>query len=89
MVHNVGEVYLSLNVLVGLRIVNEFFPSAGAGNQHGAQAGAWDRTWTVTEHLPHASYSVKVDGSGRISQRTRQHLRLFVPHDISATQHAS
>ena len=41
-VRNVNEVYLSLDVLVGLRIVNEFFPAAGDGNQHGAQAGAWD-----------------------------------------------
>ena len=37
-------------------------------NQHGAQAGAWDRTGTVTEQLPHASYSIEVDGSGRVSQ---------------------
>ena len=86
-VRNVSEVYLSLDVLVGLRIVNEFFPAAGAGNQHGAQAGAWDRTGTVTEQLPHASYSVKVDGSGRVSQRTRQHLRRFDPHDIHAAPH--
>ena len=57
-VRNVDEVYLSLDVLVGLRIANEFFPVAGAGNQHGAQAGAWDRTGTVTEQLPHASYSI-------------------------------
>ena len=87
-VHNVNEVYLSLDVLIGLRIVNEFFPTAGAGNQHGAQASAWDQTGTVTEQLPHASFIVKVDGSGRISQRTRQHLCLFVLHDSSATQHA-
>ena len=32
-VHNVNEVYLSLDILVGLKIVNEFFPTAGAGNQ--------------------------------------------------------
>ena len=61
-VRNVSEVYLSLDVLVGLRIVNEFFPAAGAGNQHGAQAGAWDRTGTVTEQLPHASYSLQSTG---------------------------
>ena len=30
-VRNVGEVYLSLDVLVGLRIVNKFFLAAGAG----------------------------------------------------------
>ena len=88
-VRNVEEVYLSLDVLVGLRIVNEHFPAAGAGNQHGAQQGAWDKTGTVTEQLPHASYSVQVDGSGRILQRTRQHLQQFIPHDSRATQHAS
>ena len=37
-------------------------------SQHGAKAGAWDRTGMVTEHLPHESYSIKVDGSGRISK---------------------
>ena len=31
-------------------------------NQHGAQQGAWDRTGTVTEQLPHASYSMRVNG---------------------------
>ena len=39
-VKNVDQVYLSLDVLVGLRIINEHFPTAGAGNQHGAQQGA-------------------------------------------------
>ena len=81
-VRNVDEVYLLLDDLVGLRIVNEFFPVAGAGNQHGAQAGARDRTGTVTRQLPHASYSIRVDRSRRISQRSRQHLRKFDPHDI-------
>ena len=87
-VKNVDEVDLSLDVLVGLRIVNKQFPTAGAGNQHGAQQGAWDRTGTITEQLPHASYSVRVDGSGRISQRTRQHLRQFIPNDSRATRNA-
>ena len=72
---------MSLDVLVGLRIVNEFFPVVGAGNQHGAQAGASDRTGTDTKQLPHASYSIKVDGSGRISKQTRQHFRRSDPHD--------
>ena len=55
-VKNVDEVFLSLETMVGLRIVDEQFPTAGAGNQHGAQKGAWDRTGTVTECLPHESY---------------------------------
>ena len=46
-VHNVSEVNLSLDVLVGLRIVNEFFPAAGAGNQHGAQA---EQNSSLTHH---------------------------------------
>ena len=37
-VRTIEEVYLSLDFLVGLRIVNEFFPVAGAGNQHGAHS---------------------------------------------------
>ena len=78
--------YLSLDVLVGLRIVDEQFPTARAGNQHGAHQGAWDRTGTITKQLPHASYSVRVDGSGRISQRTRQHLRQVIPNDSLTTR---
>ena len=35
-VRNVDKVYLSLDVLVDVKIVNEHFPAAGAGNQHGA-----------------------------------------------------
>ena len=53
-VRNVDEVYLSLDVLVDLRIVDKFFLVAGAVNQHRAKAGAWDRTGTVTKQLPHA-----------------------------------
>ena len=34
-VDNVDEVYLSLEVMMGLRIVDDQFPTAGAGNQHG------------------------------------------------------
>ena len=64
-VRNVDEVYLSLVVLVGLRIVNEFFPVAGAGNQHGcAHCAAASSPWCkslprkpppgMPEHLPMA-----------------------------------
>ena len=35
----------------------------------------FDRTGRVLERLPHDSFLVKVDGSGRITQRTRKHLR--------------
>ena len=84
-VHNVDKAYLSYNVLVGRRIVNKFFPAAGAGNQHGAASRAWDRPGTVVEleQLPHASYEIKVDGSGRLMKRTRLHLKLFRPNDAN------
>ena len=54
----VDEVYLSLEVMMGLHIVDDQFPTGGAGNQHGAHEGKLDRTGTVTERLPHASYSI-------------------------------
>ena len=50
-VDNVDEVDLSLEVMMGLRIVDDQFPTAGAGNQHGTQKGAWDKTGTIAERL--------------------------------------
>ena len=64
----------------GLRTVNKFFPAAKAGNQHGAKPETWDRTGTVADQLPNASYNVKVNG--RTSKRTPQHLRQFDPCDM-------
>ena len=52
-VRNVSEVYFSLDVLVGLRIVNEFFPAARAGNQHGcAHCAAAAASLSSCECLP-------------------------------------
>ena len=55
-------------------------------NQHGG-AGAkehrWDRSGKVLERLRHNAYLIKLDGSGRVSRRTRQHLRPFVAPDKS------
>ena len=39
----------------------------------------WERTGIVMEVRDHHQYSVKVDGSGRITLRNRKHLRKFVP----------
>ena len=56
-------------------------------NQHGARAGAWTGQARSHAHaLPHASYSIKVDGSSRILKRTRQHLRRIDPHDNHGPQ---
>ncbi|KAK3880049.1 hypothetical protein Pcinc_001365 [Petrolisthes cinctipes] len=35
----------------------------------------WDRRGVVTETLPHRQYTVKLDGSGRVTLRNRRHLR--------------
>ena len=43
-------------------------------NRHGTEAGQWSRSGRVTERLPHNAYSVVIDGSGRVTKRTRQHL---------------
>ena len=35
----------------------------------------------VMECLPHQAYAVKIDSSGRVSKRTRGHLRPIIAHD--------
>ncbi|KAK8390096.1 hypothetical protein O3P69_012967 [Scylla paramamosain] len=35
----------------------------------------WDRTGVITEVLPYRQYTVRLDGSGRLSLRNRRHLR--------------
>ena len=35
----------------------------------------WDRSGTVIEALRHRQYSVRLDGSGRLSRRNRTHLK--------------
>merc|ERR1712218_276333 len=48
-------------------------------NQHGAgkTAQRWDRSGTVIEDLGHNKYRIRVDGSGRVTDRNRQFLRKF------------
>ena len=50
-------------------------------NQHGGGKAAkrWDRTGLVLDDLGHNKYRVKVDGSGRVTDRNRQFLRQFTP----------
>ena len=50
-------------------------------NQHGAGkiAKKWDKTGIVIEDLGFDKYRVKVDGSGRVTDRNRQFLRKFTP----------
>ena len=37
----------------------------------------WDRSGTVVEALDYRRYTVKLDGSGRLSQRNRKHLKVI------------
>ena len=39
----------------------------------------WDRTGIVTEIRPYRQYTVKLDGSGRLSLRNRRHLKISGP----------
>ena len=50
-------------------------------NQHGAGkiARKWDKTGLVLEDMGHNKYRIKVDGSGRVTDRNRQYLRQFTP----------
>ena len=50
-------------------------------NQHGAGkvSKKWDKTGVILENLGYNKYRVKVDGSGRVTDRNRQFLRQFTP----------
>ena len=55
-------------------------------NQRGKDPLRWDRSGTVVESLGNQQYSVKMDGSGRVSLRNRRFLRViepFLPRYIS------
>ena len=45
----------------------------------GNLAKRWDKTEVVLENLGYDKYSVKVDGSGRVTDRNRRYLRNFKP----------
>lgn len=48
-------------------------------NQSGSHPTRWDKTGTVVESLGRRQYSVKMDGSGRLTLRNRQFLRKIIP----------
>ena len=49
--------------------------------QHGAGkiSKKWDRTRLIIDDLGYNKYRVRVDGSGRVTDRNRQFLRQFTP----------
>ena len=49
-------------------------------NLVGPHQTKWDRTGIVVEVRQFDQYVVRVDGSGRITLRNRQYLRLYTPH---------
>ena len=52
-------------------------------NQHGSHPNKWDRSGVVMEALGHEQYCVKVDGTGRITNRNRRFLRAFQPATLT------
>ena len=48
-------------------------------NQTGNYPKRWDRTGAIVEVNPHDQYTVKIDGSGRLTVRNRRFLRRFQP----------
>ena len=48
-------------------------------NQTGPSPIKWDRTGIITEVNPHDQYTIKIDGSGRLTTRNRKFLRQFQP----------
>ena len=54
-------------------------------NQTGNNPKRWDRSGTVVESHGHDSYTVKVDGTGRLTRRNRRYLRRFEPASVDIT----
>ena len=48
-------------------------------NQTGSKPQRWERTGTVIETLPHRQYTIKMDGSDRVSLRNRKFLKPITP----------
>ena len=58
-------------------------------NQAGNYPRRWDRSGTVVEDHGNHNYTVKVDGSGRLTRRGRKHLRQFSPARLSPADNTS
>eukprot|EP00111_Clytia_hemisphaerica_P012274 TCONS_00036043-protein len=54
-------------------------------NQSGNHPKRWDRSGTVVETHGNDSYSLKVDGTGRVTRRNRRRLRQFLPASADIT----
>ena len=48
-------------------------------NLQGNNPLRWERTGVIVEIKPFQQYTVKIDGSGRVTLRNRKHLRKFTP----------
>ena len=48
-------------------------------NQTGPHSKRWDRSGTVVETNGYDSYTLKIDGTGRVTRRNRKYLRQFEP----------
>ena len=52
-------------------------------NQNGVHPRKWDRSGVVMEILPHDQYTVRIDGSRRLTRRNRRFLRSYHPASTS------
>ena len=48
-------------------------------NQTGRFPRKWDRSGVVMEILPHDQYTIKIDGSGRLTRKNRKFIRYYLP----------
>ena len=48
----------------------------------GNQARKWDRTGVMVDCPGYDKYSMRVDGSGRVTDRNRKYLRAFTPDHL-------
>ena len=48
----------------------------------GKQAKKWDRTWIVVDCPSYDKYSIRMDGSGNVTDRNRKYLRVFTPDHL-------
>ena len=58
-------------------------------NQAGRYANKWDKSGSIVEIHPYDQYTVKVDGSGRLTLRNRQFLRKAITHDLFSSHPTS
>jgi len=58
-------------------------------NQNGTHPNKWDRSGIIVESLGHDQYTVKVDGTGRITNRNRRFLRHYTLPGSPSTTYGS